>query len=481
MPSFDVFLSHNSKDKSAVQLLKLKLEKAGVSCWLDEEQLMPGDNVQEGLEIGINNSATAVICLGPSGIGPWQDEEMQALLNRAVREKHRVIPVLLPKAPSDIDIPTFLGNRLWVDLRPKLTKKNLGLLLKGITGNKPISHNPPPPKPRCAHLPGGAVGTDSPLYVERPADGEILSGVQMERALFVLRGPRQVGKTSLILRVKSQVEKSQIPLQTAFVDFESFSEEALSSANQTWCQIAQDVAESIGLDDNPTWGKKSATGNFTDFLEQHVFTNNYAPLLICFDEADRLFTKPFCNEFFGQVRKLYNLAASDKILREVRWLITASCEPTFFIKDLSQSPFNIGRKIELRYFDIRQTQELLKRLDQSMEPTFVEYLLHYLGGQPYLTHWLLYHWTREPERQAEFFNPVQAADSIFQDHLRRFLKQFREEPILAEAMRKIVAGSSCDDMKLTDRLLAAGLAKTGTNGKLIPTCELYRVFFSRVL
>jgi hypothetical protein len=40
--SFDVFLSHNSKDKPTVRQLARALQARGLKVWLDEEQLVPG-------------------------------------------------------------------------------------------------------------------------------------------------------------------------------------------------------------------------------------------------------------------------------------------------------------------------------------------------------------------------------------------------------------------------------------------------------
>ena len=134
---FDVFLSHNSQDKPAVCELKRALVEAGLSCWLDVDELVPGENWQPGLEAGIRNSVSAAVCFGPAGIGPWEDEEMQALLTRAVKEKLRVIPVLLPDAPEEPAIPLFLGSRTWIDLRSGLTGEGMNRLIWGITGRKP--------------------------------------------------------------------------------------------------------------------------------------------------------------------------------------------------------------------------------------------------------------------------------------------------------------------------------------------------------
>ena len=39
---FDVFLSHNSREKAAVEELAYKLRAVGLTPWLDKEQLIPG-------------------------------------------------------------------------------------------------------------------------------------------------------------------------------------------------------------------------------------------------------------------------------------------------------------------------------------------------------------------------------------------------------------------------------------------------------
>ena len=135
--NFDVFLSHNSQDKPAVRELAKALGERGLMVWLDEEQLQPGLNWQPGLEKGIRQSGSAAVLIGGDGLGPWQDAEMQALLNLAVKEDRPVIPVLLPSAPEKPELPLFLQSRTWVDLRPNLNQHNLGRLVWGITGSKP--------------------------------------------------------------------------------------------------------------------------------------------------------------------------------------------------------------------------------------------------------------------------------------------------------------------------------------------------------
>lgn len=132
--TFHAFLSHNSKDKSSVRELKAQLEARLLRVWFDETELRPGMPWQKLLEQGIRNSQSVVVLIGRDGLGPWEDEEMQGALQLAVRDKRPVIPVLLPKAPSQPELPMFLGNRTWVDMRGGFTSHELDKLQWGITG-----------------------------------------------------------------------------------------------------------------------------------------------------------------------------------------------------------------------------------------------------------------------------------------------------------------------------------------------------------
>jgi hypothetical protein len=101
---YDVFLSHNSADKPAVEELARQLVKAGIQPWLDTWNLIPGEPFQEAIEEALDRCATCGVFVGPSGTGPWQNEEMRAAIQRRVEERRagecpfRVIPVLLPGA-----------------------------------------------------------------------------------------------------------------------------------------------------------------------------------------------------------------------------------------------------------------------------------------------------------------------------------------------------------------------------------------------
>ena len=114
---FDVFLCHNSADKPAVREIAQMLVKEGIKPWLDEEQIPPGTRWQKALGDQIESIKSAAVFVGRNGIGPWQDEEIQALISEFMRRKCPVIPTVLLGATKTPELPWTLRNRHRVDFR----------------------------------------------------------------------------------------------------------------------------------------------------------------------------------------------------------------------------------------------------------------------------------------------------------------------------------------------------------------------------
>src|SRR4051812_5127586 len=165
----DVFLSHNSQDKPAVEDVAARLRSRGLTVWLDKHELRPGLPWQEGLEAGILASRSVAVFIGAGGLGAWEGPEMRVFLDRSRRESIPVMPVLLPGCPNSPQLPLFLQAFTWVDLRKGVDDAGLAKLAWGITG---VSSNSPrvpfqetPPASRY-HLPFPSLG---PLFQGREA------------------------------------------------------------------------------------------------------------------------------------------------------------------------------------------------------------------------------------------------------------------------------------------------------------------------
>jgi TIR domain len=114
---FDLFLCHNSKDKPAVRKLNEVLKSGGIKTWFDEEQIKPGDLWQTVLESQISEIAACLIIVGDTGLGPWHDMERRAFISEFANRGCKVIPVLIGNASAPPELPLFLRQYMWSDLR----------------------------------------------------------------------------------------------------------------------------------------------------------------------------------------------------------------------------------------------------------------------------------------------------------------------------------------------------------------------------
>ena len=208
---FDVFLSHNSKDKPAVRELKRLLVACGLTAWLDEDELRPGMPWQELLESGINSSNSVAVLVGRDGLGPWEDEEMRAALQLAVKAKRPVIPVLLPGAPEKPELPLFLTNRTWVDLRAGLSESGVAKLVWGITGRKPDASPGPSPAARDVR----PIPEDTrPSQASQPAAGSGKAvAIWREKLTFLQEQEALLSDPAQRFAVRKQIEEAERKIQ----------------------------------------------------------------------------------------------------------------------------------------------------------------------------------------------------------------------------------------------------------------------------
>lgn len=131
--AFDVFLCHNVADKPAVLGIAERLTAHGILPWLDQWELRPGLPWQRVLEEQISSIRTAAVFVGSEGIGPWQRQELDGFLREFNQRGCPVIPVMLPGAGGEPELPLFLRAMTWVDFRVAAPDP-LSHLLWGITG-----------------------------------------------------------------------------------------------------------------------------------------------------------------------------------------------------------------------------------------------------------------------------------------------------------------------------------------------------------
>jgi hypothetical protein len=498
---FDVFLSYNSEDREAVQAVAVHLaDRAKMAPWFDRWELIPGEPWGEHLERGLKAAATCAVFVGKSGQGPWQTKELYAALDcQGNGPDFRVIPVRLPDAPSVPELPLFLSGNTWVEMSHLEDDDALWRLECGIRGVCPgrgrprdgdderITHPAPRPEvdPSSLMLPGGAVDVDSRFYIQREADEAVFSAIRKPRGLVTVRGPRQTGKTSLIQQAYVNTKKAARPLRSVFVDFQGLAFQDLESQEAVWRAVAVSAAAQLGVQPPMPDSWSSGPGvsydrNITLFLERNVLASDAGPIVLFLDEVDRVFSTPLKEDFFPSVRAFFNRGAWDPPWKAVRWVLSTSSEPSFFIQDLTQSPFNVGLRIELDSFTAEQTAEFARRHGLTATDDLIGRIMDFTGGRPYLVHLLLYHMALDPASKDRLFDAESAGGGVFWDHLKHYQRQIQAEAGLCNAFQEIIAGNLCEDIRLAERLEAAGLVRRNADLSLACACGLYRNHFAGV-
>jgi len=132
---YDVFLCHNSRNKAEVKAIGEQLRERGIHPWLDEWSIPPGTRWQKELAKQVRSIRSAAVFIGGGSPGPWQDVEIEGLLQRFVKNKRPLIPVILPSRTGNPRLPDFLTLWHLVDMR-KADPEPLDQLVWGITGER---------------------------------------------------------------------------------------------------------------------------------------------------------------------------------------------------------------------------------------------------------------------------------------------------------------------------------------------------------
>ena len=112
-----VFLCHSSGDKEAVRCLYTKLKGDGFAAWLDEENILPGQDWESEIRRAVRASHAVLVCLSESSINKegYVQKEIRFALD-AAEEKPAGTIFLIPARLHECQVPERLAGWHWVDL-----------------------------------------------------------------------------------------------------------------------------------------------------------------------------------------------------------------------------------------------------------------------------------------------------------------------------------------------------------------------------
>jgi len=342
-----------------------------------------------------------------------------------------------------------------------------------------------PDLPLIPEPPGGAVPLQSNLYIARPTDDEFFRAISRQDSIVLIKGARQVGKTSLLARGLQRARNQNAAV--ILVDFQQFSKSTFDSADRLLLAIAETISYQFDLTPEPHQAWKSFLSpsiNFERYLRREVFSKREAALVWGLDEVDRLFSLSYASEIFGLFRSWHNLRALDPQgpWHRLTLAIAYAAEAHLFITDLNQSPFNVGTRLTLDDFDLDHVAELNLRYGSILQNEAELRAFHqFLGGHPYLTQRGLYEMIKNNTSLDEILNKGANDDGIFGDHLKRMLISLQQEPTLIEELGGYLRSNASLKEGTLSRLRSSGTFSCGVSQEPGLRCRLYAVYLRRHL
>jgi hypothetical protein len=342
-----------------------------------------------------------------------------------------------------------------------------------------------PARPAALEALGGAVPLDSEFYITRPPDGELRSAITKRDSIVLIKGARQMGKTSLLAR-GMQLAREQ-GHKAAATDLQKFNAENFKTVDRLYRTMAESIADQLEITANPTntWDpRRGPNANLERFLRREVLGKLDQPLFWGLDEVDRLFVTPFGSEVFGLIRSWHNERALDPSgpWSKLTIAIAYATEAHLFITDINQSPFNVGTRLALEDFTPAQVEEMNRRYGSPVKSDDEAARFYRLvGGHPYLVRRGLDELAKRKISFDAFEQQAARDEAFYGDHLRRILVLLVRDAELTEVMRGVLQGQPCPSPESFDRLRSAGLVSGHIPEEARPRCRLYAAYLRRHL
>jgi hypothetical protein len=468
------------------------------------DQTMPvGTLWAEQIEAELRHAQFLIVLLSEMSVNSEMVEAEISTAHRLAQEQ-KGFPVILPvrlnyRQPFQYPLSAYLDRINWafwsseadtpglieeircaiVGDRLSIDSQQLKADLLEMPQHQPLPRPAPAAQPVVLELPEGTMDPESQFYVERPADGVALGTIQRQGVTITIKGPRQMGKSSLLIRTIDAAMKAG--KQVAFLDFQLFDQEALADAEVFYRQFCTVLTEQLGLAERLAEFWQAGVGNnqrCTRYMQNYVLKELGSPLVLAMDEVDRIFDADFRSDFFSMLRNWHNNRAlpTMRIWKQFDLALVTATEPYHLIANLNQSPFNVGEVILLSDFSLEQVVELNQRHGAPLMAGQVEQLYGVLSGHPYLVRRALYLVASQQLGFEDLLAQATKDQGPFGDHLRYHLFRIYDKKELVQGLIQVIRNTTCTDERVARLLTAAGLIKS-EGQQYLPRCQLYADYF----
>jgi PAS domain-containing protein len=387
-----------------------------------------------------------------------------------------------------------LCHRLSHLVGQRITKKNCRALIESYatkqmsTETTSSSENSPQfvfnqSKNMLPSYPSGSVCLDSCFYIKRfNIEEKLYEEVCKPGALIRIKAPKEMGKTSLVLRVLDYADRQGY--QTVSLNLEQIEKSVIGDLDRFLRWLCANISYQLNLEpkldqywDEDVGSKVSCTLYFRNYILKQIDS----PLVLALDDLHHIFEYSLvAKDFLPLLRSWYEEAKRTPIWQKLRLIVVHSTE-VYIPLHINQSPFNVGLPIQLKNFNLVQVKTLAEKYQLNWQSEKeAEQLINLVGGHPALIQIALYHLSHEEITLEKLLQTASTSQGIYHCHLRRQWLTLQQEPELAEVFKALLQTNQPLQLKpiITYKLSSMGLIKQIDN-KVIVSCQLYQDCFTR--
>lgn len=473
---YHIFVSHNKAQKDWVRKLVHRLRDEGLLVFFDEDSIQLGEDIVAAIEKALRFSRHILLVLSPEALDShWVELEWSMSL---YRDPNAAARSLIPILKDDCDIPLALSRLKYLDARDADFERQVKHLLKAIDRNVGIitpSEIQPEVKLKEAvdyFIAGGTMPADSVAYVERKEDYVLWSALQQPHGVATIWGPRQSGKSSMIVRALKKSQESG--RHTVMIDFS-----ALGGASfpQVLFTLASIIAKQLKIN-SPEAERYAHSGFNPQYAFAEFLSDISMPSVIALDEIDFLQSIGALDTFFRMLRAIISSQSVGEA-KNIFFLVSSVLSPIELIEDDLSSPFNIGHNIRLSNFSDEEATSLITQSRIRLFPKDIEAILSLTGGQPYLIHRTAY-LLDNGKSLSELIDESCRLDGPFGTHLHMLQSVVEHSDKVHNTLIKFQSGQNLiptEKFELSNR----GILRLDNRLRASFSCDLYRRFFLEYL
>ncbi|MBD2409478.1 hypothetical protein FACHB389_36160 [Nostoc calcicola FACHB-389] len=249
----------------------------------------------------------------------------------------------------------------------------------------------------------GSLPENASTYVTREADAQLYNELKAGKFCYVLNS-RQSGKSSLRVRTMQRLREDGV--KCAAIDLSASGIQNVLP-EQWYADLIDTLIDSLGLNvDFEDWWSanqlNSLVTRFRKFLEEILLAEVQDNIVIFIDEIDSVLSLKFpTDDFFALIRACYNNRVDNYQYNRLTFCLLGVASPSNLIEDKQRTPFNIGKAISLKGFQLHEVAPLEKGLQERYNnpKTVIKEILYWTGGQPFLTQKLCQFLIEESEKE----------------------------------------------------------------------------------